>query len=134
MEETRTAADIPTHAAPEGEGTPPDLQESPSGTPASPEQLLGAMSCAQCDQPVARADELLTECYGSTLSSSVYAYELEVLDADAWVYSATNPGDVRFDVCRFATPKGAHVHVSGRASADHSRPERLQRVVSPPAS
>ena len=52
--------------------------------------MIGAMSCANCDQPVVRADEVITERYGSPLSSAVFAYELEVCDLDAWVYSATS--------------------------------------------
>ncbi|KAL1519590.1 hypothetical protein AB1Y20_023104 [Prymnesium parvum] len=109
----------PTHpAVPRSPLSPPSPRAEGTATPVEPP--IGAMACARCEQPVARADELLRERYGQLLSSAVFAYELEVLQRDVWVYSATNPGDERFDVCRFGTAGGAHVVVSGRPCAEHS--------------
>ena len=68
---------------------------------ASEEDMIGAMSCASCDQPVVRADEIITERYDSPLSSAVFAYELEVCNYDAWVYSATSASQLAFAVRPF---------------------------------
>ncbi|KAF4654774.1 hypothetical protein FOL46_008545 [Perkinsus olseni] len=38
--------------------------------------------------------------YESIYKEVVYSYELDVLEDPAWCYSATNPHEYRFDVCR----------------------------------
>ena len=92
-----------------------------------------AFACASCERPVTLVDEVIVERYGSTLNSHVFAYELEVLDKDVWCYSATNPNDDRFDVCRFGTVNGVHVRVHGSPTAEHSWfPPYLWRMASCP--
>ena len=45
------------------------------------------------------ASDLLKE-HIETWNQVVYSYQLSVLDADCWCYSATNMHDYRFDVAR----------------------------------
>ena len=55
--------------------------------------------CSSCQAPIATASELVSqkiEC----LKDACYAYELELLDTEVTVYSATNTNDHRFDVVR----------------------------------
>ncbi|EOD28110.1 hypothetical protein EMIHUDRAFT_47771, partial [Emiliania huxleyi CCMP1516] len=79
--------------------------------------------CAQCGSPISTAEELCTERV-DTFARAVYAYELDVLDEEAWCYSATNPSDTRFDVARFRLPADAaracRLRFEGVPTAEHS--------------
>lgn len=55
--------------------------------------------CASCSAPVLHRSELVTEEVES-LKDACYAYQLDVLDSEVTVYSATNTADHRFDVVR----------------------------------
>eukprot|EP00928_Gymnodinium_smaydae_P041989 TRINITY_DN28350_c0_g1_i1.p1 TRINITY_DN28350_c0_g1~~TRINITY_DN28350_c0_g1_i1.p1 ORF type:complete len:319 (+),score=43.50 TRINITY_DN28350_c0_g1_i1:38-958(+) len=63
------------------------------------EDVQKYMSCSQCENPILRADELIEEKL-DIMKEAVYPYELDVCERECWCYSATNPGDVRFDVIR----------------------------------
>merc|ERR1712070_720985 len=73
--------------------------------------------CAVCRYPLARAAEIIEE-QVSTLKAAVYGYELDVCERSCWCYSATNPGDVRFDVVRLLP--GAAVEARSPPTAHHS--------------
>jgi hypothetical protein len=47
---------------------------------------------------------MMADRFVSTWGRAVYAYELDVLDREAWCYSATNAHDHRFDVLRSSPP------------------------------
>ena len=81
---------------------------------------LLSLCCNQCGAVVATAEELLCE-KAAYLEGAVWAYELDLLDTTAFVYSATNPEATRFDVGRFDSAACARLRF-GRdpAIADHS--------------
>lgn len=83
-----------------------------------PEQAQQYLACASCKHPVVRSDELIEE-LAETWKQAVYPYELGVCDTECWCYSATNPGDVRFDVVR-VLPSAAGVRLSHRPTPEHS--------------
>lgn len=88
-------------------------------TPAVAEPLTPALVCARCNHPVAIVGEMLCERV-QVMDSAVYSYELEVLDhEEVWCYSATNPENIRFDVCRFAQPR-PRVVITGTPTREHS--------------
>ena len=59
------------------------------------------MLCAHCAATiVADTSELLRDPVPCR-EGSVWSYELDFLETSAYVYSATNPTDDRFDVARF---------------------------------
>ena len=75
-----------------------------------------ALCCTQCNTPLAAATDLLTRQI-PRLESASYPYQLDLLGhEDAWVYSATNPHDARFDVCRVGGQACARVRVRGSAT------------------
>eukprot|EP00466_Bigelowiella_natans_P004883 jgi/Bigna1/81073/fgenesh1_pg.77_\ len=57
------------------------------------------LSCEMCTYPIIEAGEFILE-RAEIWSKAVYAYQLEVLNKEAWCYSATNPNANRFDVIR----------------------------------
>ena len=70
-------------------------------------ETVPALCCARCQQPLCFADDIIVERYGSEdpqwdiMTSACFSYDLDVLGReDCKVYSATNPGAVRFDVIR----------------------------------
>ena len=81
---------------------------------------LLSLCCNQCGAVVATAEELLCE-KAAFLEGAVWAYELDLLDTTAFVYSATNPEATRIDVGRFDSAACARLRF-GRdpAIADHS--------------
>lgn len=82
---------------------------------AAPDVLT--LCCARCQTVIASAGELL--CDPTAFSSeSVWAYELDMLDQTAFVYSATNPTAERFDVARLSSC--ARLHFDGAPVAEHS--------------
>ena len=72
--------------------------ESPpqrSKTESKPNWLV----CSSCQAPIVTGPELLSQKF-ACFKDACYAYELEMLDTDVTVYSATNTSDHRFDVVR----------------------------------
>ena len=64
-------------------------------------ERISVMRCARCNHPIAAAADLLPE-QVPRLESASYPYQLDLLgNEEAWVYSATNAQQHRFDVCRF---------------------------------
>lgn len=89
-------------------------EKAPTG-----EQSVG-LCCQRCNRPIAAAADLLPEQI-SRLETASYPYQLDLLGVeDAWVYSATNPHQNRFDVARFGPATCARVVVMGAASDEHS--------------
>ena len=79
----------------------PELQPEPAdGTP--------CLLCGRCLAVVAAPQHIVRSRH-PTLTSSVYCYEIDVLEEECWCYSATNPGDHRFDVVRARYGPGAHL-------------------------
>lgn len=64
--------------------------------------------CAQCMAVVAAPEHIIRTPHSDRLDSAVYTYEIDILEEDCSCYSATNPGDVRFDVVRVRYGNGAH--------------------------
>ena len=63
--------------------------------------LTEVLTCQRCGSVVATAADLLTQPYDGVLKEAVFSYELELLEVEScWCYSATNPGDTRFDIVR----------------------------------
>lgn len=75
-------------------------------------------TCAACKLPILEESEIIEE-RAETWKQAVYPYELLLLDRECWCYSATNPGDVRFDVIR-VLPTAAGVALRSRPSPEHS--------------
>lgn len=75
------------------------------------------LSCAQCEFPIVPASSVLATAV-DTDPGKVYSYELEVGDTEAWVYSATNAYDNRFDVCRVSPPPGTVRFAAGPTTKD----------------
>jgi len=78
------------------------------------------LSCEMCTYPIIEAGEFILE-RAEIWSKAVYAYQLEVLNKEAWCYSATNPNANRFDVIR-TKPSiiDRTVNVSGRPTIQHT--------------
>lgn len=88
-------------------------------TPAAPEhESTTVMRCARCNHPIAAAADLLPEQI-PRLESASYPYQLDLLgNEEAWVYSATNANQHRFDVCRFGPSACARLEISGDGPTD----------------
>ena len=80
--------------------------------------------CSSCSAPILTADELLSDA-AIVLKDAVYAYELEMLDREVKVYSATNTADHRFDVVRAKFDNSVIVPVTTRAVRDERESLRL---------
>lgn len=76
------------------------------------------MTCAACHCLIMCAADVIEE-RAETWKDAVYAYTLSVCDRDCWCYSATNPGDVRFDVVR-VLPNCEGVELSSPPTPAHS--------------
>ena len=112
-----TDADLSTDA-----GTGADLSWIPDdvGDDAPVHEFTSVMRCAQCNHPIAAAADLLPEQI-ARLESASYPYQLDLLgNEEAWVYSATNAQQHRFDVCRFGVAACARLDLSGTATDEHS--------------
>ena len=85
-----------------------------------PNSEVLALCCAECNAPIASDEELLPEQI-ARLESASYAYQLELLgNEEAWVYSATNPETVRFDVARFGGDARRRCRLNRSPTTDHS--------------
>jgi len=115
---------VPDHRGTSGavaRGMEQQHQEQPapphSGAPEEqPRQQY--MICASCRHLVLGAVDVIEE-KAETWKEAVYPYELSVCDRDCWCYSATNPGDVRFDVVR-ALPTAEGVVLKSAPVPEHS--------------
>mmetsp|Transcript_49921 Transcript_49921/g.139763 ORF Transcript_49921/g.139763 Transcript_49921/m.139763 type:complete len:304 (-) Transcript_49921:148-1059(-) len=105
------AADQPTVVGEANQCAPPE----PGGGDEAREHYL---ACAACTRLVLGAADLIEE-RAETWQETVYAYELGVCERDCWCYSATNPGDVRFDVVR-VLPSAEGVALSSAPVPEHS--------------
>lgn len=76
------------------------------------------LNCVACKHPVCKAEEIIEQ-KADTWKQAVYPYELLLCDRECWCYSATNPGDVRFDVVR-VLPTAHGVTLRRRATPEHS--------------
>eukprot|EP00037_Helgoeca_nana_P003213 m.38817 g.38817 ORF g.38817 m.38817 type:complete len:331 (-) comp13513_c0_seq1:1969-2961(-) len=75
--------------------------------------------CGKCRHPLVRPADLITARI-DTWADAVYAYELDVLDSEGvFCYSATNPGDTRFDVVR-SKPSSTGLVTHGDPTPEHS--------------
>ena len=107
--------DAPLHDAPVDERTSDD-----AGDDAPVQERTAVMRCARCNHPIAAADDLLPEQI-ARLESASYPYQLDLLgNEEAWVYSATNAQQRRFDVCRFGVAACARLELSGTPTDEHS--------------
>ena len=97
---------------------PPMEPSEPPIEPSAPLDVR-AMCCAQCNAPIASSDELLSEPVPHN-TETTWTYELDFLETSAWVFSATNPADVRFDVGRFGASACARLAVEGEPTLEHS--------------
>ena len=89
------------------------------------------MACATCHAPIVSFDELLTEDV-PRLESKVYPYQLDFLNVeDAWVYSATNKSDDRFDVARFGGDARFRVRAHPPAIVSPAPSLRPRRLLTP---
>ena len=110
------AAAAPEAAAP---AASPGATE-PAAGPESEQERTPALRCARCNRAIATAADLLPEQI-PRLESASYPYQLDLLgNEEAWVYSATNPQQHRFDVCRFGPGACARLRIQGTPTADHS--------------
>ena len=83
-------------------------------------ERISVMRCARCNHPIAAAADLLPE-QVPRLESASYPYQLDLLgNEEAWVYSATNAQQHRFDVCRFGVKACARLDLSGTPTDEHS--------------
>ena len=90
------------------------------GDDAPVHERTSVMRCAQCNHPIAAAADLLPEQI-PRLESASYPYQLDLLgNEEAWVYSATNANQHRFDVCRFGPAACARLDISGTSTDEHS--------------
>ena len=97
-----------------------DTEPDEPATQDALEQSTSVLRCAQCNHPIAAAADLLPEQI-PRLESASYPYQLDLLgNEEAWVYSATNPHQNRFDVCRFGAAACARLDISGTPTAEHS--------------
>ena len=94
-----------------------------------PEATAPALCCANCGSPIALAPDIMAELH-PVMKDAVFSYELDLLGRDdCCVYSATNPGDVRFDVVRVDAQRALtaegfgvrrRVALTGSATPEHS--------------
>eukprot|EP00755_Sulcionema_specki_P016209 Sspe_Gene.61430::Locus_34100_Transcript_1_1_Confidence_1.000_Length_760::g.61430::m.61430 len=96
------------------EGVEPDDSTAVGKEDNSPVSLL---ACQKCNFPIALKCDIFKEKF-DVWSAAVYTYELDVLDEDVACYSATNPGDYRFDVVR--TKPTAWVKTRGVPTQEHT--------------
>lgn len=91
---------------------------------------VAALCCAACEAPVASVADVRGARVPRRESDS-YPYQLDVLcdpddpagddgGRDCWVYSATNPHGVRFDVVRLGGGAVRRAHVYGAPTAEHT--------------
>ena len=107
--------DAPVHDAPAHECTSEE-----AGDDAPAQERTAVMRCARCNHPIAAAADLLPEQI-ARLESASYPYQLDLLgNEEAWVYSATNAQQRRFDVCRFGVAACARLELSGTPTDEHS--------------
>lgn len=78
---------------------------------------LTCVSCRHCGSPLIIDSDIIVH-RKPVLFSDVYAYPLEVLDVTCWCYSATNPGNNRFDLV-LCTPVDT-IQLHGEPTKDHS--------------
>lgn len=74
--------------------------------------------CAVCTFPIVEESGVIEE-RAETWKQAVYPYELLLFDRESWCYSATNPGEQRFDVIR-VLPTGSGICWSKRPTPEHS--------------
>ena len=87
------------------------VEPEESGEPA-PEGSIAALVCSNCRFPIVLSQSgICPDKFESTMGKAVYAYELDVLDKEAWCYSATNAHDNRFDVIRVTPPGNRTMYV-----------------------
>ena len=94
--------------------------ENTNPPPVAPNWLV----CSSCSAPILTADELLSD-EAIVLKEAVYAYELDMLDREIKVYSATNTADHRFDVVRAKLNGSVLVPVTTRVVRDERESLRL---------
>ena len=100
-----------------------------AGADATDERAPLALCCANCGSPIALAPDIMAELH-PVMKDAVFSYELDLLGRDdCCVYSATNPGDVRFDVVRVDAQRALtaegfgvrrRVALTGSATPEHS--------------
>ena len=78
---------------------------------------IPVLCCSRCNIPLAVLEDLLLDRI-PIYSPACFAYELEILGQTIFAYSATNPGDIRFDVIRLSFKPS--VIISSEPSAEHS--------------
>lgn len=111
-------------------GHAPDEGDSSNKNP-NEEAQIHVLKCVVCGAPSATCEELLQSQPDGLFKQVVYPYTLEVFDGrEAWLYSCTNPADVRFDVVRVAAkPRPSTdadasntppLHVHGNLTNEHS--------------
>ena len=125
------AADEPTPLAdeptPVANDEPAPLAAAEPDTTDEPAPL--ALCCSNCGSPIALAPDIMAELH-PVMKDAVFSYELDLLGRDdCCVYSATNPGDVRFDVVRVDAQRALtaegfgvrrRVALTGSATPEHS--------------
>mmetsp|Transcript_69302 Transcript_69302/g.166155 ORF Transcript_69302/g.166155 Transcript_69302/m.166155 type:complete len:381 (+) Transcript_69302:109-1251(+) len=76
--------------------------------------------CESCKMPLVKQAEIIEEKF-ATWNAVVWPYELSVLDRESWCYSATNPGNIRFDIVRtLPSVVGRSIDRHGLPSPEHS--------------
>lgn len=123
------AASADAGAASAEDASPGAVSTSPTAGDGITEAALGegeavegeeeVLACGKCLHPLVSSPDLITDKI-SSWAEAVYAYQLEVLDLDdVWCYSATNPGQHRFDVAR-ARPTCRGISLTGEPTPEHS--------------
>lgn len=83
------------------------------------EEDVCVLVCQHCEFPIVEPADVIEEKFPETFKEAVFCYELQLFDKQFWCYSATNPGQHRFDVIR-AKPSSIGIQQHGKFDSSHS--------------